>query len=72
MKAKIDILAKPCLCSTSFHTTVKTASLRAESAPIHAIVNAVHKYLSFAHWLATMTSRLQPTQVQGLCYTRGI
>ena len=43
-----------------FHTTSQTASLRAESAPIHAVVNAVHKYYTL---LITMTS-LQFTQVQ--------
>ena len=41
-----------------FHTTVRhAASLRAESAPIHAVFNAVHKYYT----LITMTS-LQFTQ----------
>ena len=31
-----------------FHTTVGE-HLRAESAPIHAVINAAHKYLSFTH-----------------------
>ena len=45
-----------------FHTT---ASLRAESAPIYVVINAVHKYLSFTHRF-TMTRNLQSTQAQGL------
>ena len=28
-ESKVNILAKPCIRSTSFHNTVKTASLRA-------------------------------------------
>ena len=37
---------------------------------MHAIINAVHKYLSFIHLITIMTS-LQFTQVHGLGYTRG-
>ena len=36
---------------TSFSHYRWTASMRAaaESAPIHAVINAMHKYLSFTH-----------------------
>ena len=45
-------------------------SVLLESAPIHVVINAVHKYFEF-YTLITMTS-LQPTQAQGLGCTRGI
>jgi len=51
---------------TSFSHYRWTASLRAESAPIHVVINAVHKYLSSTQ--ITMTS-LQPIQAQCLSYT---
>ena len=57
MKANVNVLAKP-HPYTSFSHHRHAASLRAESAPIHAVVNGVHKYYT----LITMTS-LQFTQV---------
>ena len=50
MKAKVNILVKPhpyiffTLQLDSMH-----ALIRAESAPIHAVISAVHEYLSFTH-----------------------
>ena len=46
-----------------FHSTVRQC-MGVESAPIHVVINAVHKYFEF-YTLITMTS-LQPTQAQGL------
>ena len=37
----------------------------AGSSPIYAVINAVHKYLSFTHALITMTS-LQPLKLRVL------
>ena len=50
MKAKVNVLAKP-HPYTSFSHYRWTASMRAaaESAPINAFINAMHKYLSFTH-----------------------
>ena len=50
LKAKVNVLAK--LYPYIFFTLqLDSASLRVESAPIHAVINAVHKYLSFTNWL---------------------
>jgi len=45
--------------------------LSVESAPIRAVINAVHNYVFEFYTLITMTS-LQFTQDWGLSYTRGM
>ena len=50
MKAKVNVLAKP--HPYIFFTLLLDSILAraaAESAPIHAVINAMHEYLSFKH-----------------------
>ena len=69
MKAKVNVLAKPHPYIFFTLTDTKTASLRAaaESAPIHVVIIAMHKFYT----LINMTS-LEFTQAQGLGYTKGM
>ena len=47
MKAKVNILAKPHPYIFFTLQLDSVLELRAESAAIHAAINAVHEYLSF-------------------------
>ena len=48
MHAKVATLGKATHNLNLFHTTVRQYP-ETESVPIHVVINAVHKYLSFTH-----------------------